>query len=122
MAFGSGFLIDVLLLSVASGTLALTLTYSSITKPLRHRFMGVPMLGELINCPYCMAHWTAMPFAYALSSGFWMTLLNLLIITGLSSLFIGILLKLFLFREAENEELRVMLREAREVINDLAGE
>lgn len=120
--FGSGFLIDVLLLSVASGTLALTLTYSSITKPLRHRFIGVPMLGELINCPFCMAFWTSALFTIKFDSGgIRFGIVQWLIITGLSLLFIGILLELFLFREAENEELRELLRKSRDVISNMVG-
>lgn len=111
--FGHGIVMDFVLLAVASGTLALTLTYSHITKSLRHRFMNAPfMMGELINCPYCMAHWTAVPFVWLLDPlNIAIFIIEWLIVTGLSCLFIGILLRLFLFRESENEELRERLRE-----------
>lgn len=108
------------LMAVASGTIALMLTASHLTRPMRHEFLDAPfMLGELINCPYCMAFWTALPAAVAYSNGVVVGFLNWLIITGLSHLFIGAVQRLFLFRESENEELRELLREARETIKDL---
>jgi len=110
------------LMAVASGTVALMLTASHLTQKLRHDYIGLPfMLGELINCPYCMAFWTAMPPAAALGGGGAM-LINWLIITGLSHLFIGVTQRLFLFRESENEELREKLRAAQSVIKDLLEE
>ena len=123
---GTG-LIDLLLIAVASGTLSLTLTASHITKTLRHEYLDAPyMMGELINCPYCMAHWTALIAAW------WYTpvvawdsytlaqfVVNWLTITGLSVIYIGIAQRLLLFRESENEELREIIREARETINEL---
>lgn len=115
-----GLLIDMAMMAVASGTLSLLITYSHITKPLRHHFVDAPyMVGELVNCPYCMAHWTSIPAAFALGGNIGVMAMNWLIITGLSCLFIGILLKLFLFREGENEELREIVREQREVIQEL---
>jgi len=117
--------ITLCLMAIASGTLALVLTASQITRPLRHQFIDAPyMLGELINCPYCMAFWTGLP----LNKGFWVSysglnsIVSYFAIVGLSHLFIGIVLRLFLFRESENEELREMLRESRETINDLLEE
>lgn len=121
MIASPSFLTDLILLSVASGTLALTLTCSHITKALRHRFIDAPfMIGELINCPYCMAHWTALPFVFTLDPlNVPIFIIEWLTITGLSSLFVGVLLKLFLFREGENEDLRETVREMKETINEL---
>lgn len=121
-------LVDMVMMAVAAGTLSLLITYSHITKPLRHHFVDAPcMVGELINCPYCMAHWTSIPFAWHIGPYYWASwplgyVVSWLIVTGLSCLFIGILLKLFLFREGENEELREIVREQREIIQELLEE
>ena len=46
---------DLLLMAVASGTLALVITRSSLTKSMRHAMIGAPLkLDELFNCPWCM--------------------------------------------------------------------
>jgi hypothetical protein len=105
------------MLAVASGTISLTLTASHLTKPLRHHWLDAPfMLGELINCPYCMAHWTSMLLVILSPAP---SILSWLVVTGLSAIFIGVVQRLLLFRESENEDLRELLREARETINDL---
>jgi len=116
-------LIEIGLMAVACGTMATTITYSHITKPLRHAMIDAPfMLGELFSCPYCMAHWTALPAALALGGPWGNILISWMVLTGLSSLFIGVLLRLFLFREAENEELRETIREMKETVNELLEE
>ncbi len=109
------------LMAVASGTIALMLTVSHLTQPLRLKYIDAPyMLGELINCPYCMAFWTGLPFVTAFHfehlSG---VITSYLVVVGLSHVFMGVVQRLFLFRESENEELRQKLREAREAIEDL---
>lgn len=115
-------LLSLCLMAVAAGTVAMAITMSHITAPLRYAYIDAPfMIGELINCAYCMAFWTAIPPAIAYGGGI-AIVVNWLIITGLSHLFIGILLRLFLFREKENEDLRELVREARETINDLMGD
>lgn len=107
-------------MAIASGTVALMLTASHLTKPWRHEWLEAPfMLGELINCAYCMAFWTAIPAAVAYSQTLSTGILNWLVITGLSHIFIGIVQRLFLFREIEAKELRELLQEARETIQDL---
>lgn len=116
---GLGLIIDLWLLSIAVGTVTLVLTYSHLTKSIRHEILDWPWIGELASCPFCMSFWVAMPASFYLGGNFVPIIFNWLIITGLSCLFIGILLKLFLFREKENEDLRELLRESRETINDL---
>ena len=115
--FSIGYIADLMVCAVASGTVALTLTASHITKPWRHRYMAAPyMLGELINCPYCMAHWTAVPFAMWLTRPGLMFFIVWFAIVGLSAIFIGVVQRLFLFRESENEELRELIRKAAEAL------
>lgn len=112
---------DLILLSVVAGVISLTLTYTPLTRPLRHKMIGWPlMLGELASCPYCMAHWVALGLAIWVGDGVIPVLINTGIITGGAALFCGILLKLFLFREAELEEMRGLLKEARSAILDSA--
>jgi len=109
---------DFLLLAVASGTISLVLTRSHLTKSLRHRFIDAPfMLGELINCPFCMAFWTSLLFTVEVDSNglhFWPV--RWLIITGLSGLYMGFMMKLWLFREDELEEMRELIRMARDTM------
>lgn len=113
-------LIQFCLMGIAVGTATLAVTYSHLTKPVRHAMIDAPfMLGELFSCPFCFSFWAALPAAYALGGNIGVMVMNWLIVTGLSCLFIGILLKLFLFREGENEELREIVREQREVIKEL---
>lgn len=104
------------LLSVIAGVVSLTLTYTPLTRPIRHKMIGWPlMLGELASCPYCMAHWIALGLSWGIIGGNLMTvLLNAAVITGGAALFCGILLRLFLFREGELEELRRLIGQAKE--------
>lgn len=104
---------DLLLLSLAAGTIAVTITHSPITRPIRQRMIGWPlMLGELANCPYCMAHWIALGLALYAGGSFGTIFLNAVVITGGAAIFSGIMLKVLIFREAELEEMRRLLAEA----------
>lgn len=110
---------DLTLLSVACGVMSLTLTYTPLTAPIRHKMIGWPlMLGELANCPYCMAHWIALGLAVWIGGNLVTILFHAAIITGGGALFVGILLRLFLFREKENEDLRELIRQSRDVLRD----
>lgn len=104
---------DLVLLSVATGVVSLTLTYTPLTHPIRHKMIGWPlMLGELANCPYCMAHWIALGLSVWNGGNLVTILLNAAVITGGAALFCGILLRLFLFREGELQEMRGLLKAA----------
>ena len=123
--YGQWYLQDLCLLAIASGTVSLVLTRSHLTKGLRHWLMDVRflMIGELVNCPFCMAFWTSLPLSFEFDStlidGLHFYPLRWLIITGLACLFMGVLLKLWLFHEAELEDMRELLREARDEITRL---
>lgn len=109
---------ELCLLAISSGVLALVITRSSLTKSMRHAMIGLPpkLLGELFNCPWCMGFWTALPVALALGGPIGVIAVNWLIITGLSGLYMGLMLKLWLFREDELEDMRELLIEARDAI------
>lgn len=106
---------DLCLLAIASGTLSLVITRSVLTKSMRHAMIGAPLkLDELFNCPWCMGFWTALPAAIAIDGPFGFILTNWLIITGLSGLYMGTMMKLWLFREDELEDMRELLRRAKQ--------
>jgi hypothetical protein len=114
---------DLCLMAVASGTLALVITRSSLTKSMRHAMIGAPLkLDELFNCPWCMGFWTALPAAIAIGGPVGAIIINWLIITGLSGLYMGFMMKLWLFREDELEEMRELLREAKNEITRLGAQ
>lgn len=110
---------DLVLFGIASGIVSMVITRSHLTKGLRRRLMDVRflMIGELVNCPFCMAFWTSLLFTMKINSEglhFWPV--SWLVVTGLACLFMGILLKLWLFHEDELEDMRELLREARDTI------
>lgn len=116
MVFTSS-LTDLALLSVAAGVVSLTLTHTPLTRPIRYKMIGWPfMLGELANCPYCMAHWIALGLSVWIGGNLVTILLNAAVITGGAALFCGILLRLFLFQQDELEKMRDLLKESSRLI------
>lgn len=53
-------IILVSLLGIAAGTIAYTITKGSIFNQVRVHLAGLPVIGSLVTCPYCCAHWTAL--------------------------------------------------------------
>lgn len=110
-------ILDLCVLALATSVASVTLTRSSLTKSLRRRL--VPgLIRELWHCPYCMAHWIA-PLLCAFGlRGAGLSLVNaaiaILAVIGLSALFMGLLMRLWLFQEGELEEMRELLNEARD--------
>jgi Protein of unknown function (DUF1360) len=112
-ALDAGSKIDLLMLSVGVAVITVTLTRSHLTKTLRHRFIDAPfMIGELINCPYCMAHWVSLGASMLLGGGMVTVLVNAAILTGLACGYIGVLMRLWFMQETELENLRELLLEA----------
>jgi hypothetical protein len=117
--------IDMALLSVSTGMVALTLTRSQITKPLRLRFINAPfMIGDLISCPYCMAHWVGFVALLMLWTAqhplTWTGYVTVYFtIVGAAVLFIGIVQRLWLMQEGEIEQMRELMHEAHRTITDL---
>ena len=113
-----GSMINLFLLAVAVATVTLTLSRSQLTKNIRHKMITLPyMLGELINCPYCLAHWISGAAALLVCNGFLNWLVLTFVLTGLAALFMGVVQKLWMMQETELENLRELLNEAMEHIN-----
>jgi len=107
-------LIEIGMMAVATGTLSVAITNAHISRPLRLKLVDAPlMLGELINCSFCMGFWISMGLMIHIS------VLGWLVVWGLGAAWSGILLRLFLFRESENEELRDVIREMRQTVIEL---
>ena len=111
-------LIELGMLAVATGTISVAITNSHLTRSLRMRHLDAPfMLGELINCSFCMGFWISGALCWleygSLHAWPWLT------VWGLGALWSGILLRLYLFRESENEELRELVREMKETVSEL---
>jgi len=72
----------------------------------------IPVIGELVNCPYCMCHWTGAVFATSwLPEGIGSYLIDACITTGFAVLFTGVMMKLWLFQEAELDRYRAAIKE-----------
>jgi hypothetical protein len=112
-------LIELGMLAVATGTLSVAITNSHLTRSLRLRYLDAPyMLGELINCSFCIGFWISLVLSI-INYGH-LDVLAWLTTWGLGALWSGVLLKLYLFRESENEDLRELVRELKDVVNELS--
>ena len=93
--------------SFAVSAVSISLTRSHITNPLRDRADRWPyLLKELLSCPYCMSHWIAGIFAVEFSHSIMGWIINTFALVGASSLITGLILKLWLWSEAELERVR----------------
>lgn len=110
------YLIQLLLMAVAVGTVTVCITHSHALAAARHAVMDVPVLGELVACPFCLSFWLALPASLGYGG---MIVTNWIILWGLSAMYAGLLLRILLFRERENEELREMLRESRKALEEM---
>lgn len=94
-------LIEILLLGIASGVISLTVTKAVIFKSTRDWLESKSeFFGDLVTCPYCFGHWSAAFLFtwYYLSIvtviGFLPFLVYWLVITFISSICTGIMLKI----------------------------
>ncbi len=105
-------LVSIFYLSLVVGIVSITLTRSHLTKTIRHKMIDLPfMIGELINCPYCVAHWFAAIFALLISDTILEWFLVSAGIVAVAALFMGIVQRLWFMQESELENLRDLLRE-----------
>lgn len=104
---------DLLCLGVAAGLLALTATRAHVTAPLRAATAG-SKLGDLLACPYCVAHWTGLLAALTVYDDLVSYIAQSLFIIGTAVLFQGVVQRLWLMQETEIENLKGLLAEASE--------
>lgn len=109
---------DTIFVAFAVAATSITLTRSQLTKHARREWVNAPlMLGELVSCPYCMAHWVALLFAWLLNPPTLMWyFVYALILVGISAVIIGVILRLWMMQESELEDQRELLREAKEAL------
>lgn len=91
---------DVLILGLAVGAAATTLTQSRIFRWLQTGAQRLhPWLGDLFNCAYCMGHWLAMlaiaSWYDARNAPFYEMAVLWLAVTGVAALTSGLIGKLF---------------------------
>ncbi len=75
--------------SLAVAVIVTTITRGSIFKEARER-IKYPWLKKLLNCPYCLAHWVAIPFGLILEGP---GIINILALIATSSLPTFLLIK-----------------------------
>jgi hypothetical protein len=73
------------MLGVGAAVISLTVTKSKLFKPIREWGMSRknPLFGELLSCPYCFAHWSAL-FLSILYLPFHEFLVNWLVVTAIA--------------------------------------
>lgn len=115
---------DLVFLSLVAGVAAVTLSRSKLTKSIRHRLIGTPfMIGDLVNCPFCMTHWTSMAIAIIFySNSILEFIINSGILIAISALFIGILERIWFMQENEVADLQDLLSEARQALQIKFGQ
>ncbi len=106
------------LLGMGAALVALTLTRSTLTQKFRAKWIGHGLLGEMINCPYCMAHWTGIIFS---SANFDAYIVDACIVTGIAVIFVGIMLKLWLYQEAELDRYRQLISEMTSKLKEVSN-
>jgi len=105
-------------LGVATGVAALTLTRSRMFLPLRQWMAGKSSWwGELVSCPYCMAHWIAAILVTWERPGWHSGLLLWLTTTGIASvvaksIYLSILVTLPAKSEREEKSIPAKLQNA----------
>ena len=77
---------DVLFFSLAIAAITTTITKGAIFKTFRARLPG-PFLKSLFNCPYCLSHYVAVPFAYLLTQTVYGLVVYTFAFVAISSLF-----------------------------------
>ena len=112
------------LLGMGAALAALTLTRSTLTQKLRAKWIGHGLLGEMLNCPYCMAHWTGIIFSldkHLSKANFDAYIVDACIVTGMAVIFVGIILKLWLYQEAELDKYRQLISEMTSKLKEVSN-
>lgn len=113
-----------LVLALATSAASLTISKSKGFNGLREWFAErVPVIGELLVCPYCLSHWFALGLVLAIGLPDENRVLYVLVgtfaLVGMSALITGAVMRLMFVHEGENERLRAALKLARQRIQEL---
>lgn len=101
---------QLILFAAAVAGASTTLTKTTATQFLRSR--GPKWWVELMSCPWCMNHWLA--FALVMwdgPGGVKEAVVAMFSLIFVSTIFVGVLMKLFLIHEHEKQMLRRLLKE-----------
>lgn len=55
-------LVELILLALASSSVAVTISWSKVFLPLREYLARYTFLSSLVKCGYCLGHWTSLFF------------------------------------------------------------
>lgn len=88
--------------AMSIAALAVSVTRSSLARMARAKLMPAhPVLAKLLNCPFCMAHWFALPAALVGATDFLSCLILFGAYLGLATIFIGVMTSLLLMQQNE---------------------
>lgn len=104
--------IALLIVTCALATVSVTISRSTFTMFMRDWLDDkVPIIGKLLSCPYCVAHWIALPVSFVLfwDTGIFFALFYGFAVIGMATIIMGLMMKLFLWQEDEIKYLREQL-------------
>jgi hypothetical protein len=80
----------IIIAAAAVATLTMTISSSSISEKVRHYIDPYlpELLKELLNCPYCLSHWTSLPVATIKATSVMDFIITWLALVALSQIFI----------------------------------
>lgn len=80
---------DLIINSLAVAVIVTTITKGAILKSARNQLTN-QFLKKLFNCPYCLAHWISIPFAFTMEP---FNFINIFALIAISSLPTFLLIK-----------------------------
>jgi hypothetical protein len=115
--------------SLAIGGLSTTIAKAHVTKPLRDWCeRRVKIIGEMLNCPYCVSHWISFlvvisaPISFGTDSHVVDFLAQLFAQVSMAALVSASITRLMLWHEAELEQARKEAAELRGILKDVLQE
>jgi len=103
--------LDQVEVALAVSAISLTVTKASVLQPVRDGIKaGNALLGKLVSCPYCAAHWFAFSFSFFLpvvNLNSWFV--SVFSILAMAAIFMGIAIKLLHIDQAYIEHLEELI-------------